>query len=314
MKEKKTIKQVEAIYLQSINDLIYQSHSIHRHHHDPNTIQKSTLLSIRTGACPEDCGYCAQSSKYKTGLQSEKLMSKERVLCEAKSAKRRGSTRFCMGSSGTRIRDNKEFYSILEMIKEVKSLGMETCVTLGMVTLEQANRLKEAGLDYYNHNIDTSREHYSKVVTTRSFDERLETLYNIRSANIHTCTGGILGMGEKQCDRISFLYELYSLPTHPASVTINRLIPIPGTPMADEKPISGLEIVRTIATARILMPQSAIRLSSGRESMSEELHALCFFSGVNSIFSGDKLLTTNNSDRSRDRQIFSNLGLKEKIY
>lgn len=303
-------KKIAEIYHRPLIDLVYEAQSLHRQYHDPNRMQKSTLISIKTGKCPEDCKYCSQSAHYKTKIKDTDLMKLNKVKEKAKKVKINGSSRLCLGSSGTRIRDGEEFDNILNMIKEVKNMGLETCVTLGMVAPQQAKRLKEAGLDYYNHNLDTSPEYYQKITTTRTYQERLDTLKYIREAGIQVCTGGILGMGETVEDRISFLFELANLSKPPESVTINKLVPIKGTPLSELTPINPLEVVRTIATARLLMPESVIRLSAGRESMSEEMQALCILAGANSMFAGDKLLTTPNAGDSKDEKLFKNLGLK----
>ena len=307
-----THQDIEIIYKKPFIDLVFEAQSIHRKFHSSNEIQKSTLLSIKTGACAEDCKYCAQSIRYKTNLKATKLMASKDIIEKAKAAKAAGSSRFCMGSSGTRIRNGKDFEQILTDIQAIKAMGLETCVTLGMVNKEQAKKLKEVGLDFYNHNIDTSREFYSKVITTRTYDERINTIETIKEAGINVCTGGILGMGETQKDRIAFIQQLTSFSSPPESITINRLVSISGTPMENVKPIDPIEIVRTIATVRCLIPTAVIRLSAGRESMSDVLQSLCFLAGANSIFSGEKLLTTPNAKRNIDQNLFSKLGLKEK--
>ena len=306
--EQWTIARVSAIYDQPFNDLLYQAHTTHRQYHAANAIQMSTLLSIKTGACPEDCGYCSQSGHHDTRLEKEKLMDVDRVLAEAQAAKEAGAQRFCMGAAW-RSPPTKELPKIAEMIKGVKAMGLETCMTLGMLTAEQADTLKQAGLDFYNHNIDTSQSYYDKVVTTRCFGDRLETLQNVRQAGIQVCCGGILGLGESRADRIEFLSILANFEVPPESVPINRLIPVEGTPLAAAQPVENIEFVRAIATARIIMPQSKIRLSAGRTDMSDELQALCFFAGANSVFVGDKLLTEDNPNRSQDDALFSKLGL-----
>jgi biotin synthase len=306
--EQWTIARVSAIYDQPFNDLLYQAHTTHRQYHAANAIQMSTLLSIKTGACPEDCGYCSQSGHHDTHLEKEKLIDIDRVLVEAQAAKDAGAQRFCMGAAW-RSPPTKELPKITEMIKGVKAMGLETCMTLGMLTAQQADTLKHAGLDFYNHNIDTSQSYYDKVVTTRCFSDRLETLQNVRQAGIQVCCGGILGLGESRADRIEFLSILANLEVPPESVPINRLMPVEGTPLAAAEPVENIEFVRAIATARIIMPQSKIRLSAGRTDMSDELQALCFFSGANSVFVGDKLLTEDNPNRSCDDALFSKLGL-----
>ncbi len=303
-----TLVDVAAIYEQPFNDLLYAAHTMHRQHHQANTLQTATLLSIKTGACPEDCGYCSQSGHHKTHVEKEKLLSVEQVLASARDAKEGGATRFCMGAAW-RCPPDKVMPELKAMIEGVKGMGLETCMTLGMLAPEQAKELKSAGLDYYNHNIDTSPSYYEKVVTTRSFSDRLETLENVRNAGINVCCGGILGLGESREDRIEFLLTLANLETPPESVPINRLIPVAGTPLAEARQVEGVELVRTIATARLLMPKSAVRLTAGRTEMSDELQALCFFAGANSVFIGDKLLTEENPQRQRDANLFSKLGL-----
>lgn len=306
--ERWTTQDVTAIYTQAFNDLLFAAHMKHREFHNPNEIQFSQLLSIKTGACPEDCGYCAQSGHHKTHVEKEKLMCLSDVLESAREAKANGATRFCMGAAW-RSPPDKAMPELAAMIREVKELGMETCMTLGMLSPNQASELKTAGLDYYNHNIDTSPSYYEKVVTTRCFSDRLETLENVRKAGINVCCGGILGLGETREDRIEFLETLANLETPPESVPINRLIPVEGTPLAQANPVEGLEIVRTIATARILMPTSVIRLTAGRTEMSDELQSLCFFAGANSIFIGDKLLTESNPQLAKDTALFAKLGV-----
>jgi biotin synthase len=303
-----SIDDVAAIYNQPFNDLLYQAHTVHREHHQPNALQMATLLSIKTGACPEDCGYCSQSGHHNTELEKEKLMNVEEVLARARDAKEGGATRFCMGAAW-RCPPAKVMPQLSAMIEGVKAMGLETCMTLGMLSPEQACTLKEAGLDFYNHNIDTSPSFYDKVVTTRQFSERLDTLEHVRQAGINVCCGGIVGLGETRDDRIELLLTLANLETPPESVPINRLIPVKGTPLANAQPVEGIELVRTVATARILMPNSAVRLTAGRTEMSDELQALCFFAGANSVFIGDKLLTEANPQRDKDEQLFGKLGL-----
>ena len=302
------LEEINALFNMPFNDLLFMAHSIHREIFDPNQVQVSSLLNIKTGACPEDCSYCSQSSKYDTGLDREKLMEVEQVLLQAKEAKGKGASRFCMGAAWRNPTD-KSLDKVIPMIKGVKELGMETCVTLGMLTQEQAIMLKEAGLDYYNHNIDTSKENYTNVVTTRIFQDRLDTLEAVQNADINVCSGGILGMGETQTDRASMLQSLANLETHPDSVPINLLVPIPGTPFENIEPPSESEFVRTIAVARILMPKSVVRLSAGRLEMGEGMQALCFFAGANSIFYGDQLLTTGNPTVDNDQLLFDRLGI-----
>jgi biotin synthase len=307
-----TISEISKIYEQPFNDLLHQAHSIHKEYHDSNSLQFATLLSIKTGACPEDCGYCSQSGHVKTHVEKEKLMSVSEVLKSAQEAKEGGAKRFCMGAAW-RCPPDKVMPELQEMIAGVKAMGMETCMTLGMLNQEQAACLKDAGLDYYNHNIDTSPSYYEKVVTTRKFSERLDTLNNVRAAGINVCCGGILGLGETREDRIEFLLTLANMETPPESVPINRLIPVEGTRLAKAEPVEGIELVRTIAAARILMPQSAIRLTAGRTEMSDELQALCYYAGANSVFIGDKLLTEENPQRQKDKVLFNKLGLTEMV-
>jgi biotin synthase len=307
-----TQKDVTTLYEQPFHDLLYAAHSMHRQHHQSNELQLATLLSIKTGACPEDCGYCSQSGHHNTHVEKEKLMNVEEVLLRAREAKAGGATRFCMGAAW-RCPPAKVMPQLAAMIEGVKTLGLETCMTLGMLTPEQAKELKEAGLDFYNHNIDTSPSYYEKVVTTRKFSDRLETLENVRNAGINVCCGGILGLGESRADRIEFLLTLANLETPPESVPINRLIPVPGTPLASVEPVEGIELVRTIATARLLMPKSKIRLTAGRTEMSDELQALCFFAGANSVFIGDKLLTEANPQREKDKKLFAKLGIEATV-
>ena len=294
------------------NELLYQAHQAHRAYFNPNEVQMSILLSMKTGTCPEDCGYCSQSGHVKTGIQKQKLMAKDDILGAAKQAKANGATRFCM-SAAWKGPNDKDLGSVLEAIKAVKALGLETCATLGMLKEGQAEQLKQAGLDYYNHNIDTSREHYPNVISSHSFDDRLETLARVRNAGLHTCCGGIMGMGETRGDRMSFLQELANLPTHPKRVTLNRLIPIVGTRLEEAPPLDPFEFVRVVAVARILMPHSFVRLSAGRHTMSEELQALCFFAGANSIHTGDSLLTTPLQGQSKDEALLVKLGIKPLI-
>jgi biotin synthase len=287
-----------------------QAHTIHRENFDPNQVQVSSLLNIKTGACPEDCSYCSQSSKYDTGLEREKLMEIDVVLEQAQEAKNKGATRFCMGAAWRNPTD-KSLDKVIPMIQGVKAMGMETCVTLGMLTQTQAFTLKEAGLDYYNHNIDTSKENYSNVITTRNFQDRLDTLESVQNADIHVCSGGILGLGEGQTDRASMLRSLANLTQHPDSVPLNLLVPIPGTPFEKVAPPTESEFVRTIAVARIMMPKSMVRLSAGRTEMGEAMQALCFFAGANSIFYGEQLLTTDNPDTNADQILFKRLGINQ---
>lgn len=303
-----TEEQVDRLFALPFNDLLYKAQTIHREHFDPNQVQKSRLINIKTGGCPEDCKYCSQSIRYQTEVEPGKLMTVEEVLADAREAKADGATRYCMGAAwrGPKPSHMKNLFS---MIKEVKSLGMETCMTLGLLTRENAIQLKEAGLDYYNHNIDTSPEYYKEIITTRTFDDRLQTLEYVREAGMKVCCGGILGMGETQSDRGKMLMTLANLPEYPESVPINMLVPIPGTPLGNAESVEPLDFVRTIAVARIMMPKTMLRLSAGRRSMSEEMQALCFLAGANSIFVGDRLLTTDNIELNEDDALFEKLGL-----
>ncbi len=304
-----TLDEVLALFRLPFNDLLYRAQTVHREHFDANAVQISTLLSIKTGGCPEDCAYCPQSAHYRTGVASDRLMSREAVLAEAHRAQAAGATRFCMGAAWRSPRDG-DIENVAELVSGVKALGLETCATLGMLTRPQADRLREAGLDFYNHNLDTSEAHYEHIITTRTYQERLDTLAHVREAGMHVCCGGILGMGESLEDRAELLRTLANLPEHPESVPINQLVRVEGTPMADAAPVEPLDFARTIAVARILMPRSFVRLSAGRESMSEELQALCFLAGANSIFYGEKLLTTPNPATHADRRLFERLGLR----
>ena len=294
-------------------ELVFRAADVHRAHHAAGEVQLCTLLSIKTGGCPEDCGYCSQSAHAKTGLRAEKLMDVGAVLAAAAEAKAHGSQRFCMGAAWREPKD-RDMSKVCEMVAGVKAMGLETCMTLGMLTGEQARALKDAGLDYYNHNIDTSPEHYGEIITTRTFQERLNTLEEVRGAGISVCCGGIVGMGESREDRVGFIHALATLPRHPESVPINALVPVKGTVLGDmfagERMIDDIEFVRTVAVARITMPHSMVRLSAGRESMSESTQALCFLAGANSIFTGDKLLTTANAGDCADAALFAKLGLK----
>ena len=303
------IQEIEALFDLPFNDLVYRAQAVHRDTFDPNEIQVSTLLSIKTGACSEDCGYCSQSAKHDTSLEREKLLPLEEVIEAASAAREKGATRFCMGAAWRNPTD-RNLEKVVEMIQAVHDLGMETCVTLGMLTGQQADRLKEAGLDYYNHNLDTSPEFYGNVITTRTFDDRLDTLGHVRDAGINICSGGILGMGESRTDRARMLQELCNLPKHPESVPINMLVQVEGTPLFGSEKLDPLEFVRTIAVARILMPGSWVRLSAGRTGMSDELQALCFLAGANSMFYGDRLLTTDNPEADRDRELLGRLGMR----
>jgi len=301
-------EQVAELFNMPMNNLLFQAQTIHRQHFDPNAVQVSTLLSIKTGACPEDCGYCPQSARYDTGLERERLLPVAEVLEAARAAKAAGSGRFCMGAAWRSPKD-KDLEQVVEMVKGVKALGLETCLTLGMLSQDQTQRLKQAGLDYYNHNLDTSPEFYGSVITTRTYQDRLDTLQHVRNAGINVCSGGILGMGEQQDDRIGLLQQLANMDKHPESVPINMLVQVEGTPLAGSDKLDPLEFVRTIAVARIMMPESFVRLSAGREEMSDELQAMCFFAGANSVFYGEKLLTTPNPGANHDMELFQRLGI-----
>jgi biotin synthase len=290
------------------NDLLFMAHGVHREHFDPNQVQISTLLSIKTGGCAEDCAYCPQSAHFDTGLKAGKLMDKDAVIAEARKAKDAGASRFCMGAAWREPKD-RDIDALAGIIEGVKDLGMETCATLGMLTDNQAQRLKSCGLDYYNHNLDTSPEYYGNIITTRTYQDRLNTLERVRSAGMHVCCGGIVGMGEKVEDRAELLRQLSNMPEHPESVPINMLVQVQGTKLHGAAPLDEFDFIRTIAVARILMPKSYVRLSAGREEMNEQTQALCFFAGANSIFYGEKLLTTPNPDKDKDKELFSKLGL-----
>ncbi len=300
--------EIEALFALPFNDLLFQAAAIHRANFDPNAVQVSTLLSIKTGACPEDCKYCSQSGHYNTELEKEKLLEVARVVEEAKAARDKGASRFCMGAAWRSPRD-RDMPFVLDMIRQVKGLGMETCMTLGMLDQGQAEALADAGLDYYNHNLDTSPEYYGKVITTRTYNDRLSTLANVRDAGMKVCCGGIVGMGEQRDDRVGLLQQLANLPHHPESVPINMLVKIEGTPLADVDDLDPFEFVRTVAVARILMPESYVRLSAGRQEMNDEAQALCFMAGANSIFYGERLLTTDNPEANHDQQLFKRLGI-----
>jgi biotin synthase len=300
--------EISALFTLPLNDLLYQAQTIHRRFFNPNEVQLSTLLNIKTGACAEDCSYCSQSVKNNTSLKVEPLMDKATVLAQASEAKRSGASRFCMGAAW-RSPTPKGFERILDIISSVRELGLETCATLGMLTSEQAHQLKQAGLDYYNHNIDTSPEFYDQVITTRTFQDRLDTLSFVRDADLKVCCGGIVGMGEAQSDRIGLLQALANLDPHPESVPVNLLVKIEGTPLEKSEELDVFEFVRCIAVARILMPKSLVRLSAGRQSLSDEAQAMCFFAGANSIFYGDRLLTTDNPEADADHQLFARIGL-----
>ena len=305
-------REVGALFELPFNDLIFRAQTVHRAHFDANQVQMSTLLSIKTGGCPEDCAYCPQSAHYETGVEREPLLPVEDVLSAAKEAQVSGSTRFCMGAAWRGPSDS-DLEPVCEMVRGVKAMGLETCATLGMLTAEQAGRLKDAGLDYYNHNIDTSESYYREIITTRSFHDRLETLGYVRAAGLNVCCGGIVGMGETREDRAGMLTALANLPQHPESVPINMLVRVSGTPLAGADGIDSLEFVRTIAAARVMMPASVVRLSAGRSDMSDEMQALCFLAGANSIFYGDTLLTTENPHMAADRALFERLGLEPMV-
>ena len=304
-----SVEQVKTLFALPFNDLLFQAQSIHRQHFNPNEVQVSTLLSIKTGACPEDCKYCPQSARYQTGLESERLLEVEKVLERAKEAKAAGSSRFCMGAAWRNPRDRDMPY-LLRMVQEVKDMGMETCMTLGMLTADQASQLADAGLDYYNHNLDTSPEFYGDIITTRSYQDRLDTLSHVRNAGMKICSGGIIGMGESATDRAGLLVQLANLSPQPESVPINMLVKVKGTPLENEAEVDPFDFGRIIAVARIMMPASHVRLSAGREKMNDQMQALCFMAGANSIFYGCKLLTTANPNENADMQLFNRLGIR----
>jgi len=304
-----TKTEVLSLFELPFNELMFRAQTAHRQHFDPSEVQASTLMSIKTGACPEDCKYCPQSVRYDTGLEREALVALEDVLAAAEAARQGGATRFCMGAAWRQPKD-RDLDAVVAMVQGVRDLGMETCLTLGMLSRGQAERLKDAGLDYYNHNLDTSPEHYPEIISTRTYDDRLDTLRNVREAGMKVCCGGIVGMGETRADRARLLRELAKLPEQPQSVPINNLVQVPGTPLDGTAPLDPLEFVRTIAVARIMMPASVVRLSAGRSEMSDELQALCFLAGANSLFYGDKLLTTGNPEAERDRALLERLGLR----
>jgi biotin synthase len=306
-----TLKQINQLFAMPFNDLLFQAQTIHRQNFDPNYVQVSTLLSIKTGACPEDCKYCPQSARYDTGLEKERLMEVAKVIERAKEAKSTGSTRFCMGAAWRNPKD-RDIPLVAEMIKQVKQLGLETCMTLGMLTRDQAIALKQAGLDYYNHNLDTSPEFYGDIITTRTYQDRLDTLAHVRNAGMHVCSGGIVGMGESANDRSGLLMQLANLPQQPESVPINMLVKVKGTPMDSLDDFEPFEFIRTIAVARIIMPKSFVRLSAGREQMNEQMQSLCFMAGANSIFYGCKLLTTSNPETHEDVLLFNKLGINSQ--
>jgi biotin synthase len=303
-----SLAEIQDLFALPFLDLVFRAQQVHREFHAPNTVQISTLLSIKTGGCPEDCAYCPQSLRYDTGLESQELMELEEVVSRASAAKQAGATRFCMGAA-YRSPKPKDLRKVIAMVREVKALGLETCATLGMLSSDQARELKAAGLDYYNHNLDTSPDYYTKIIGTRTYQDRLDTLQSVRDAGLHVCCGGIVGMGEKPRDRAELLFTLATLPAHPESVPINLLVRVMGTPLAETAALDPFDFVRMIAVARVLMPRAHVRLSAGRGEMSDELQALCFMAGANSIFYGDKLLTTGNPDTADDRRLFDRLKL-----
>lgn len=304
-----TKQEVVSLLSRPFNDLLYTAQQIHREHFDPNAVQLSTLMNIKTGGCPEDCAYCPQSAHYDTGVNAEKLLDLDNVIAQAEAAKEKGATRFCMGAAWRQPKQ-KDLEKVIEMVESVKELGMETCVTLGMLSQQQAQDLKSAGLDYYNHNLDSSPEYYSKIISTRDYQERLDTLEHVREAKINVCCGGIIGMGEDDNDRAGLLLSLANMPTHPESVPINMLVQVEGTPLKDAAVPDAIDFVRIIAAARIMMPASYVRLSAGRNEMTDEMQALCFIAGANSIFYGEKLLTTDNPQLEQDRLLFERLGIQ----
>jgi len=307
-----TRDEVAAIYNSPVLDLIYRAATVHRQHHDPQEVQVCTLLSVKTGGCPEDCSYCPQAARYHTNVKVHKLLEVNEVLEAASQAKASGSSRFCMGAAWREVRDNRDFDSVLDMVRGVNAMGMEVCCTLGMLTDSQAQKLKDAGLYAYNHNLDTSEEFYGDIISTRTYDDRLNTLGHVRDAGISVCSGGIIGMGESHNDRIGMLLTLATLPQHPESVPVNALVPVEGTPLEEQERVSVWEMVRMIATARIIMPNAMVRLSAGRVRMTTEEQALCFLAGANSIFAGDKLLTTPNPDTDADQQLFQTLNIRPR--
>lgn len=308
-----TREEIQKIYDQPLLELVFQASQVHREFQQTGEVQVCTLLSIKTGGCPEDCAYCPQAARYHTDVDTHRLLNKDVVLMKAKQAKDAGSTRFCMGAAWREVRDNRDFDKVLDMVKDVKSMGLEVCATLGMVNEAQAKKLKDAGLYAYNHNLDTSEENYKDIISTREYQDRKNTLDAVRNAGLTVCCGGIIGLGEEKQDRIGLLHELATMPEHPESVPINKLVAVEGTPLAEQEEVHVFDMVRMIATARILMPTSMIRLSAGRASMSEEGQAMCFMAGANSIFAGDKLLTTPNPDEDADAQLFKKLDLKPRV-
>ncbi len=307
-----TKEEIDKIYNQPILELIYNAATVHREYNDPQEVQVCTLLSVKTGGCPEDCSYCPQAARYHTDVKVHKLLPKEEVLENARTAKENGSTRFCMGAAWREVRDNRDFDSVLEMVKGINAMDMEVCCTLGMLTESQAEKLKEAGLYAYNHNLDTSEEHYEDIISTRTYNDRLDTIGAVRKAKISVCSGGIIGLGEQHKDRVGMLHTLATMEEHPESVPVNALVPVEGTPLEKQPKVSVWEMVRMIATARIIMPKAMVRLSAGRVRMSQEEQALCFMAGANSIFAGDKLLTTPNPEVNEDAELFQVLNLKPR--
>ncbi|WP_394165492.1 biotin synthase BioB [Photobacterium piscicola] len=306
-----TVEEVQALFQKPFMDLVFEAQQVHRQFHQPNQVQVSTLLSIKTGACPEDCKYCPQSAHYRTDIEKERLLEVDRVLDAALKAKQSGATRFCMGAAWKNPKDRDMPY-LLDMVQGVKKLGLETCMTLGMITTDQAETLAAAGLDYYNHNLDTSPEYYGNIITTRTYQDRLDTLAHVRDAGMKICSGGIIGMGESKRDRVGLLVELANLPVHPESVPINMLVKVKGTPLENAENVDPFDFIRIIAVARIMMPHSAVRLSAGREDMNEQMQALCFMAGANSVFYGCKLLTTPNPGEDKDMQLFAKLGINSQ--
>lgn len=307
-----TKEEIKTIFNKPVLDLIYEGASVHRKYNNSSEVQVCTLLSIKTGGCPEDCSYCPQAARYHTDVKVQKLLDVDFVLNKAQQAKENGSTRFCMGAAWREVRDNSDFDKVIQMVSGVNSLGLEVCCTLGMLTEDQAQRLKDAGLYAYNHNLDTSEEHYEEIISTRTYDDRLDTIDNVRNADISVCSGGIIGMGETNEDRIGMLHTLATMEKHPESVPVNALVPVPGTPLEKQEKVSVWDMVRMIATARILMPKAMVRLSAGRVRMTVEEQGLCFLAGANSIFAGDELLTTPNPDVDEDKQMFQTLNLKPR--
>jgi biotin synthase len=308
-----TVEEAQALHDLPLTELIFRAQAVHREHQPPDAVQLCTLLSVKTGACPEDCGYCPQSARHDTGVEAERLLEVDEVLGRARAAREAGASRFCMGAAWRQVKDNAQFEQVLDMVRGVRDLGMEACLTAGMLTAEQARRLREAGLTAYNHNLDTSREYYDKVITTRTYDDRLETLRHVAQAGIAACSGGIIGMGETVGDRVAMLVTLANLDPQPESVPVNALVPVAGTPLGNRPPVEPFELVRMCATARILMPLARVRLSAGRTKLTKEAQMLCFLAGANSIFYGDRLLTTGNPDIEADQEMLRQAGLKELV-